>query len=540
MRASHTARRSSWVLAGNKGCYLDPLNPALQRSPAHRVDGVVAARTLAIFPMVLGIALISTNRWFTEVDDECAIVDQAARPLRQTVQRFLNGVGMHEHPPLYDVLLHGWLRLTAGNIHLLRLPAILFYVVGVWVLSLAARQLGGASSQFWTLALASLSPFGFHFGRLATWYSFGFLLVSWLTLAYLRFLEQPRATNWVIFAAIAISLTYANYFGWAFLAMIAIDYLLRNRHQLGHAARWLAATAAVLLIAYLPIFRAFEHEVSVGSRPHLSIFGFLIGAGYNLYLIFVSESVAVWFWPLSVVALAAIGLCLFLLLKTPSPAKRFFFCFACVIAILAALGIVMPKRTFFTTPWLLLAMGVALGTMPHRMARRALLTALGLCAAIGWYGIFSRNLYAAPHWLEPWEQVAQRSAGAVRNGGIVIGNNPSFFFYLTYLLPVSSVAPHAGGFAGLLPDSVRAAGVYTPQQWIEAGTPMRPNMLLVEGVHYGNPADATGKAQSWLDQRCSLDNLERRVHDSAAGLKQSYVGFSQPEWRVQVRNYSCR
>lgn len=364
--------------------------------------------------------------------------------------------------------------------------------------------------------------------------------MSLLTLAYLRFAEHPGGKNWVVFAAVSMALVYTNYFGWAFLAMIAIDYSLRNRRNLGRAGAWLGMTAGVLLLSYLPIFRAFEHEIHVGRHPGVSALGIVLGVGYNFYLIFMSESAAVWFWPLSIVALAAIGVCVFLLLRFPSPARRYLLYFAGIITLLAALGILVTKRTFFATPWLLISLGVALGTMPQRLARHILLGSLAVCAAIGWYGIFARNLYAAPHWIEPWEGVAGRAAKTVENGGIVIGNNPSFFFYLTYLLPKNPIAPYAGSFRGLLPDSVRTANVYTPQQWIAAGRPLRPVMVLAKGVHYGTPAAATDEAQKWLDDHCRSDKVERSVRDSGAALKKIYVSFSQPEWRVEVRNYSCR
>lgn len=515
----------------------DSVSVAVQ-TKENRAD--MSTRWLGIFPVALGIALLVTNRWFTEVDDEVAIVDQAARPLRLTVGRFLNGVGMHEHPPLYDLLLHGWLRLTGGNIHLLRVPAILFFTAGAWALSVAARRLGGNSSQVWTLVLVSLFPLGFHFGRLATWYSCGFLLVSLLTLTYLRFVEHASGKDWMVFAGVSLALVYTNYFGWAFLAMIALDYTLRNRRNLRRASAWLGITAGVLLLAYLPIFRAFEHEVHAGRRSGVSALGIVFGVGYNLYLIFVSESVAVWFWPLSIAALAAIGVCVFLLLRFSSPARPYFLYFAGLIPLLAALGILVTKRTFFATPWLLLPLGVALGTMSQRLARSVLFGSLVVCGAIGWYGILARNLYAAPHWIEPWETVARRSATTVANGGMVIGNNPSFFFYLTYLLPQSPIAPYAGRFPGLLPDSVRTANVYTPQQWMAAGRPVRPVVMLVKGVHYGTPAAPTDETQKWLDDHCHTDNVERSVRDSGADFKKTYVSFSQPEWRVEVRNYSCR
>src|SRR5580704_9681089 len=115
-------------------------------------------------------------------------------------------------------------------------------------------------------------------------------------------------------------------------------------------------------------------------------------------------------------------------------------------------------------PWLILPIDVALGTLSNQVSRRVLVTSLAFIAAVGWYGIVSRNLYAAPHWVEPWQSVAQSSAQVVRDRGIVLGNNPSFFFYLTYLLPVEPPNSASLGFHGLLPNSVRATGVYTPQQ----------------------------------------------------------------------------
>jgi hypothetical protein len=505
---------------------------------------------LAIVPLALAVALMASNRWFTAVDDESAIIDRAARPVSDTVRLFLTGAGMHEHPPLYDLFLHAWLRLiylprlTGADIYLLRLPSVVFYVAGAWVLSLVAKRFGGMPSQFWTLAIVALSPFGFHFGRLATWYSCAFLLVSLVTWTYVRFLDEPSVANWIWFVVAALALVYANYFGWVFLGLIGVDYLIHNISPSGgrdvaHTARWLFLTAAVLLLAYLPIFGAFLRELHTGTRPRFIPIGLLFNIGYNIYLVFVSESVAPWFWAFSIASSVAIAACLLLLLQYRSPARRFFFYFLCVIACLTALGIIMSKRTFFMTPWLVLPLGVALGTMPRRLPRRVLLGALALCAAVGWYGIFSRSLYAAPHWLEPWDEVARESANTIRGGGIVIGNNPSFFFYLSYLLPVTPVAPHAGTFAGLLPASVRAANVYTPEQWIAVGQPTRKTVVMVEGEHYGSSADASDETEHWLDSHCALHGIEKKTRDPGAKFKQTYARLTQLEWRVQVRNYSC-
>jgi hypothetical protein len=165
---------------------------------------------LLIFPLVLGVLLVLTNRWFDGVDDEIAIIDHAAKPISQTIRLFLRGVGEHEHPPLYDIILHGWLRLTAGNEYLLRIPAICFYVLGAWTIALVAKRLGGIRSQFWVLVLITIWPFGFHFGRLATWYSSCFLLVSVVTLSYFKFIARPSLANWALLLASCLALIYSN------------------------------------------------------------------------------------------------------------------------------------------------------------------------------------------------------------------------------------------------------------------------------------------------------------------------------------------
>jgi hypothetical protein len=61
----------------------------------------------------LALALFVTNPRVTFIDDEVSIVSAAAAPLRQTLDAFRSGVGVHEHPPLYDIFLHFWLIFPA-------------------------------------------------------------------------------------------------------------------------------------------------------------------------------------------------------------------------------------------------------------------------------------------------------------------------------------------------------------------------------------------------------------------------------------------
>jgi hypothetical protein len=157
--------------------------PVRQRQPNEIAQQVV--------PLVLlGIGMVFTNNTVTFIDDESTIVGAAANPLRATLTQLLSGAGRHEHPPLYDILLHFWLRWTGGNFDYLRIPSILFFLAGLFLLGRASRHLMGSSGGTAVIWVGVLWPFGFHFGRLAAWYSFSFFLVAGVTFAYFKFLED--------------------------------------------------------------------------------------------------------------------------------------------------------------------------------------------------------------------------------------------------------------------------------------------------------------------------------------------------------------
>lgn len=490
----------------------------------------------------LGFAIIFTNRWFPAVDDECAIIDRAAQPVSYTIRLYFGHLGEHEHPPLYDLILHGWLRLTHGRMDLLRVPAIVFYLLGIWFLVAAAKRLGGYRAATWALILTILWPYGFHFGRVAAWYSFVFFLVSLLTWVYLGYLERSTLLNWVWVLFCALALVYSNYFGWALVGLLLIDLYVRDPDDFLGRWRRLLCGGILLVAAYVPVLKAFQSELHRGIHPQHSLLAMSLLGIYNLYCIFVSESVAPWFWMLGVPACIAVTISLIVTLRcAPSPAKRFLFYFGCLLGSMTILGIVATKRTLFIAPWLILSLAVVLGGLPKSSAsRRACLLSLIVVAGIGWYGIFARSMYAAPHWVEPWNGVAQEAVGVANSDGIVIGNNISFFFYLTYSLPEQNQLGTTRTFAGLLPNSMRRKRIYDPEQWLSEGMPLGPTVFLVEGLHYDVPADPTEEVERSLTARCVLKNSRKLVHDPGATWKERFVPkMGQIPWRIHLYTFSC-
>jgi len=491
--------------------------------------------------LLLGVALIGTNQNFTMIDDETRIIAAAAQPVRTTLALFWSGAGQHEHPPLYDLLLHFWLQWTGGAFEYLRVFPVLFYLVGLFLLGRAARRLGGADSASAVIWIGVLWPFGFLYGRIAAWYSFSFFLVAGLMLAYLRYLEAPTRASWALLFVLGSLLLWTNYFGWAMLGCLAIDQLLRYRAAEPRAKPAALLSMPVLLfLAFLPLLRVFRTVLGDNLDLHQSPLGIVANAAFNVYSLFVSESVAPWFWFLSIpaglAALACIGL---VAAAVPAPARRFFFYGGLCIAVMAVTGILLTKRLLLIAPWVLLPIGVAVGTSKSLFTRIGLLLALLVIGGIGWYGVYSRRYYSAPRFIEPWERTAQDAAAKVRGGATVVANNPSFFFYLTYILRV----PENGAswkFAGMLPDQVQQAQVKSPEQWLGAGHPFAPSMIWVRGMGGQITEGPMDQAAQELDHGCGARTSRLFMRDEGYKWKQSiFPERDELPWRIEVREYDC-
>jgi len=484
----------------------------------------------------LGAALYLSNSYFTFIDDEVLIISAAAAPVRETLHAFWIGAGQHQHPPLYDLLLHFWLALTRGAMPALRLPAIVCYLCGLWLIVRAADKLGGAPAGRAVLFLGIFWPYGFHYGRIAAWYSFCFLIVAGLTLAYLKFVEQPSKARWVALMALACALIYTNYFGWAMLGCLAFDFVARNRDRILPSARVAAASGFVLAVIYLPLWRAFVNELRRGPQFIHSPLTAVLNGGFQLYNTFVSEAIAPWVLPLGIPAFLCVAACVALVLRhAPREARRFLIYALVLMGVLTALGLIGAKRLLPVAAWVLLPTGAAWSRMPRGRAHTALSAALAGILLLGWFGIFSRRYYSAPRMIEPWREVAAETANRARSGAEVIGNNPSFFFYLTYELhPPGS----PGGWEML--RTFTAPGVFDANLWIERGRPLNNQVVLVLGAP-GPAADpAAWGSVVWLNGHCRLASQKNYLPDPASHFKAKFMPeLGELPWRIQSWDYSC-
>jgi hypothetical protein len=508
--------------------------PSRQRKPSELTQQVIPL-------LLLAIGLVTTNNSATVIADEATILGVAARPLRPMLSAFFSGVGKHDHPPLYDVLLHFWLQGTQGNFDFLRIPSILFFIAGLFFLSRASRHFTGPKGGYAVIWIGVLWPFSFHFARLAAWYSFSFFLVAGLTLSYFNYLEEQTVGRWAALFLFGAALLWTNYFGWAILACLALDQLIRwLRKEPAASPKVFLGTAALLLAIFVPLISPLRAVLSQGMSAHSGPGSILANMAFNVFSLFVSESVAPWFWWLSIPAALAILCCVILVIWWLTlPARRLLLYGALLIIAMALIGILQTKYLLMISPWVLLPAGIAIETTKPRWATFGLAGALLLIGAVGWYGIYSKRFYSAPQFVEPWQEVAANSANQISGGATVVADHPSFLFYLTYYLHL----PAQNGpwrFEGLLPNAVTHPQVFSSKGWLDAGHPTQGKMIVIRAGRDpgGNPP--IEQAVNLLDQSCGSISSRLRTRDTGYAWKQRFFpSLGEPLWRIEIREYDC-
>ena len=520
-----------------------------QSRQIHRLQAIRPIVRDAAPLVMLGSLLFYTNGFLTLTNDEASSIGRAAANWKSLLAGFGSPAG-GALPPFYALLLRSWLWITGGAFDTLRAPSIIFFLLGLWLLSRVARRLGGDESSNALVWLGALWPFGFHYGRVEGPYAFAFLLIAAITWQYFRGMASRRYSDWVGFCVLCLLLLYTSDFGWALLLLLVVDYsqriptpddaqTVRVNSTRTEKIVLLAGTLAVLAIGFAPRWPLLVRELRSVTWPHS--FRFLaLDAAYNFFVMFVSSSVAPWFWQISIPAAIGIVVLLVFLFIGVRRHERSFLIFSLVLfASMAITASLQPGRLLLVAPWFLLPLAVALGTIEKPQWRIPVAFAMAGVAAIGWYGVLNKRYYAEPTFFEPWSSVAQEAADAVRAGSGVISNDQSFFLYLTYAL--KPVLPSSSSrFGGFLPTDVRYPLVWNPAEWENAGRPKPDGVLWIRGSSPPDELKAINNAGDWLSEHCGDRVTRFLARDPAYTWEQRFVpNFSGPAWRIEIWQYTC-
>lgn len=185
--------------------------------------------------------------------------DEASSVLtsRYDVTALLYHASFDVHPPLYYVLLHGWMIWLGDGIMAVRSLSVLFGVMTVALTLRLTRELTNARTALLSGWLMAMMPLAVRYSQEARMYALMGLLILAATLALVMWLKTPATRRYLVAYVLLMTLSfYTHYFTifalvaqWCGVVLMSWRQVSANR-ILTRPAWWLANIA--IGVAYIP------------------------------------------------------------------------------------------------------------------------------------------------------------------------------------------------------------------------------------------------------------------------------------------------
>ena len=220
--------------------------------------------------LLLTVAAGVVFRFVTRSDlwlDEALTVNVAKLPLSD-LREALRHDGA---PPLFYVLLHGWISVFgSSDVAVRALPGVLSVATlpAAW---LAGRRLAGRWGAWAAVAVLVSSPYAIRYATETRMYALAMFLVLWGYLALRRALERGSFPIYVALALITAALCYTLYWSFYLLAVVGIGLVWRAWRAPELADRQAARGVIVSMIAggvmFLPWLSTFTYQLQHTGTP---------------------------------------------------------------------------------------------------------------------------------------------------------------------------------------------------------------------------------------------------------------------------------
>ncbi len=412
--------------------------PAMSASLRRLLDALV----IILPPLVIAAVASATKSFW---GDEIMTIQFSA----QTGASFLATLAADYHPPLYFLLVKGWMLLADdGEVGLRMLQALQgMLLIGV-TLALWRKLLPAARWHAFFL-LFVIAPELWLFLPMLRYYTLAATLATALTLVHVRWLEQPTRALDVWRVVLSLALLFTDYptsiviaLHLVHTAFVRRDLLLRH-----------LATTGITAVAFLPwVLVLLEQLAALHGVERVADLGGGFGAIplkmlWALYAFVAGEtSMPIDPWVIAtLLALAPV-------LVIPRLRGRLFTTPGSGLLLLLVLGgvtftallttfisrhtsfIYTPSRTLHALPVLFLLLGMWWEHVPVTWLRRAIVVVLAVCALPSLWNWQANTTFMMPVYASPWKQIV-----ADTRGGHVLSDEADCYAWYAARTPGASV-----------------------------------------------------------------------------------------------------
>lgn len=166
----------------------------------------------AVVLILLGVCALSLSQITRDSlwDDEAWSAWAAGAPRLSIV---LERVQADVHPPLYFLLLHGWMRVAGDSVLALRLPSLWMGLIALAGTFAVGARLFDRRMGLWAMVLLGAAGFLLYYTREARMYMQLMGLAALSTYACVVWLKRPTLWRAVIYAVSLAAMLYTHYAG---------------------------------------------------------------------------------------------------------------------------------------------------------------------------------------------------------------------------------------------------------------------------------------------------------------------------------------
>ncbi len=331
------------------------------------------------------------------------------------------------HPPLYYLLLHGWIEVVGDGDVAVRALSGIFAVATLPLVWVAGRRLAGRPGGAWALVVVSLSPYWVRYATETRMYSLVMLLV---VAGYLLLLDALHRPSWPRLGGLTLLsglLLLTHYWSCYLLGAVGLVLVVRAWRQPADRPATLRVTAAVAAggLLFLPWLPGFLYQASHTGTPWGAPFRPTAVAQFTLAEMGGGSFTEGYLYGMMVVLLVVVALFttrssgteLLLDLRTAPTVRGEMLLAGLVMAIGAGAGLAtgatfQSRYAAVVVPLVLLATAVGL----VRLAGRAVLVGAAVYLGLSLVGLGWVNYYQRTQSAEVAAAVAERA----RPGDVVV------------------------------------------------------------------------------------------------------------------------
>jgi hypothetical protein len=229
-------------------------SPRLRRA-THLVLTAITATVAALGAMLL---FVSKGELWLDEAQTVSISDLS-------IDQLLSGLREDGSPPLYYVVLHGWMSLFGDGTHTVRALSGMFGLACLPIMWLTARHLAGTRVAWAATVLLATSPFAIRYGTETRMYSLVVLLVLLGLYAVLAALDRPSVVRLALVSIASAALLLTHYWALYLVAFTVLVLLVGWRRAQVHGR--VVVAVALGGIAFVPWLPTFLHQASSTGAP---------------------------------------------------------------------------------------------------------------------------------------------------------------------------------------------------------------------------------------------------------------------------------